>query len=70
VNLTGTVSKLSWLLRGIGKMFLGSMRKACAEDLRALKAYIEAQSPTLRHSTAAMPAFTPPNAVQALRRDE
>jgi hypothetical protein len=70
VDLTGSIGKLSWLMQGIGRVFLGSMRKACVADLRAMKAYIESQSPMLRHSTASMPAFTPPNAVRALRRDD
>jgi hypothetical protein len=69
VTLTGRISRVPWFWQAVGRAFLGPMRKACEADLRAMKAYIEAQNANLRHSTAAMPAFTPPNAVRALDTD-
>ena len=70
VLLTGTISKLSWFGRGIGRLFLGKIKRICAADLEALKQYIENQSASLRHTTAMMVAFTPPNPVKALPNDE
>lgn len=67
VTLHGTISRMSWLMQGIGRVFLGSMKKACAADLKAMKTYVENQSASLRHTTAMMAAFTPPDAVKAVR---
>jgi hypothetical protein len=68
VSLTGTISQASWLWGLLGRPFVGGMRKLCVADLRALKNYIESQSTVLRHSTTAMPVFTPRDAVEAIRR--
>lgn len=68
VTLTGRISQIPWFWALIGRLFMGGMRKACEMDLRAMKTYVEAQSPTLRHSTAHMPVFTPRDAVKAVPR--
>jgi hypothetical protein len=70
VSLTGAISQVPWYATLLGRLFVGGVRKACAADLRAMKAYIETQSTVLRHSTTAMPVFTPADASQALRRPE
>lgn len=68
VTLSGSLSELTWFWELLARLFMRSMRKSCAADLRAMKTYIESQTTTLRHSTAMMPAFTPRDAAQAVRR--
>lgn len=68
VTLSGTLSQLPWFWELLARLFVPSMRKSCAADLRAMKTYIESQNTALRHSTAMMPAFTPRDAAQAIRR--
>ena len=68
VTLSGSLSELHWFWELLAHLFIRSMRQSCAAELRAMKTYIESQSTTLRHSTAMMPAFTPRDALQAVRR--
>lgn len=68
ITLNGTLSGLTWFWEQLARLFIRSMRKSCAGDLRAMKTYIESQSTTLRHSTAVMRTFTPRDAAQTARR--
>ena len=68
VTLSGSLSELTWFWELLARLFIRSMRKSCAADLRAMKTYIESQSTTLRHSTATMAAFTPGDAMKAVPR--
>lgn len=70
VTLSGSLSQLTWIWELLARLFMRSMRKSCEAELRAMKTYIESQNTVLRHSTAMMPAFTPRDAVQAVKRPE
>lgn len=42
VRMEGEIGGMGWLAELFGKMFLGHFKKACAKDLTAMKAFIEA----------------------------
>ena len=44
VTLRGSVSTPGWLWKLVGKMFVGSFKKACVKDLQTMRAYIEARA--------------------------
>ncbi|HET9431010.1 MAG TPA: SRPBCC family protein [Chitinophagaceae bacterium] len=43
VTLNGEIGGVRGFAAFMGKLFIGSFKKACLKDLRALKAYLEAQ---------------------------
>lgn len=70
VTLEGTLSGLPWYWELFARLFVRKLRQACADELRAMKEFVESQTTVLRHSTAMMPAFTPRDAVRAVKPTE